>query len=197
MLRPYWRLRFHSFGAGSIFHKPVWLSGAHKIDIGRYVVVMHCWIAAERPAWGRSGPALVLGDRVAMRPFSTITAAESIVLEDDVAVGSHSYISDLEHLRAGKEAWAASRTADERAMENPNMVSPVETTPVRIGRGTWIGERVAVLRGSDIGTHCVIGANSVVRGTIPDYSIAVGAPARVVGSTREAENAPGPIPSAN
>jgi acetyltransferase-like isoleucine patch superfamily enzyme len=42
---------------------------------------------------------------------------------------------------------------------------------------------VAVLRGADIGRRCIIGANSVVRGHIPDNSIAVGAPARVVGST--------------
>ena len=34
-----------------------------------------------------------------------------------------------------------------------------------------------------IGERCIIGANSVVRGRIPDNSIAVGAPARVVGTT--------------
>ena len=50
-----------------------------------------------------------------------------------------------------------------------------------IGRGTWLAERVAVLRGSSIGRCCIVGANSVVRGELPDYSIAVGAPARVVG----------------
>jgi acetyltransferase-like isoleucine patch superfamily enzyme len=65
------------------------------------------------------------------------------------------------------------------------MHNPLVSTPVRIGEGTWIGERVAVLRGADIGRCCMIGANSVVRGEIPDYSIAVGAPARVVGSTRD------------
>ena len=62
---------------------------------------------------------------------------------------------------------------------------PQVTAPTRIGRGTWLGERVTVLRGSDVGHHCIVGAHSVVRGTIPDYSVAVGAPARVVGSTRE------------
>jgi acetyltransferase-like isoleucine patch superfamily enzyme len=61
------------------------------------------------------------------------------------------------------------------------MHNPLETSPIRIGRGTWIAERVAVLRGADIGRCCIIGANSVVKGTIPDYSIAVGSPARVVG----------------
>jgi acetyltransferase-like isoleucine patch superfamily enzyme len=63
-------------------------------------------------------------------------------------------------------------------------VGTLETSPVRIGEGTWIGDRVAVLRGANIGKQCVIGTNSVVRGTIPDYSIAVGAPAKVVGSTK-------------
>jgi acetyltransferase-like isoleucine patch superfamily enzyme len=40
---------------------------------------------------------------------------------------------------------------------------------------------VAVLKGAQIGECCVIGANSVVRGEIPPFSVAVGAPARVVG----------------
>ncbi len=61
------------------------------------------------------------------------------------------------------------------------MHNPVVTSPVQIGRGTWIAERVSVLRGATIGRCCIIGANSVVRGSIPDFSIAVGAPARVVG----------------
>jgi acetyltransferase-like isoleucine patch superfamily enzyme len=37
-----------------------------------------------------------------------------------------------------------------------------------------------VLPGVTIGQHCVIGANSVVNSSIPDYSVAVGAPARVI-----------------
>lgn len=31
-----------------------------------------------------------------------------------------------------------------------------------------------------IGKHCVIGANSVVTKDVPDYSVAVGIPARVI-----------------
>ena len=48
-----------------------------------------------------------------------------------------------------------------------------------------VGERTAVLRGSTIGRFCIIGANSVIRGEIPDFSVAVGAPAHVVGSTED------------
>lgn len=67
-------------------------------------------------------------------------------------------------------------------VHRPFMHNPAQSAPVRIGRGSWLAERVAVLKGADIGTCCIIGANSVVRGGIPDYSIAVGSPARVVGT---------------
>jgi acetyltransferase-like isoleucine patch superfamily enzyme len=53
-------------------------------------------------------------------------------------------------------------------------------SPVRIGPDTWLGTKVSVLKGTRIGRGCVLGAHAVVRGDLPDYSIAVGAPARVV-----------------
>ncbi|MFM2076567.1 MAG: hypothetical protein RJA49_457 [Actinomycetota bacterium] len=52
--------------------------------------------------------------------------------------------------------------------------------PVSIGDGSWLGHGTVVLPGSKIGKHVTIGANSVVSGEIPDYSVAVGSPARVI-----------------
>jgi acetyltransferase-like isoleucine patch superfamily enzyme len=52
--------------------------------------------------------------------------------------------------------------------------------PTRIGDNTWCGAHVVVTSGVTIGERCVIGANSVVSTDIPPFSIAVGAPARVV-----------------
>ena len=51
---------------------------------------------------------------------------------------------------------------------------------VVIGDGSWLGYGTVVLPGVTIGKHVVIGANSVVTHNIPDYSVAVGSPARVV-----------------
>ena len=48
-----------------------------------------------------------------------------------------------------------------------------------IGDGSWLGHGTVVLPGAHIGRHVVIGANSVVTGEIPDFSVAAGAPARV------------------
>jgi acetyltransferase-like isoleucine patch superfamily enzyme len=56
--------------------------------------------------------------------------------------------------------------------------------PISIGDGTWLGINVVVLPGVTIGVGCVVGANSVVTRDLPDYSIAAGAPARVLRSNK-------------
>ncbi|MDQ2722705.1 MAG: acyltransferase, partial [Actinomycetota bacterium] len=53
-------------------------------------------------------------------------------------------------------------------------------TPVRIGPDCWIATKVTVLRGTRVGRGCVLGAHAVVKGDVPDFGVAVGAPARVV-----------------
>jgi acetyltransferase-like isoleucine patch superfamily enzyme len=172
LMHPYRRLRFHSFGRRSIVHCPEWIYGPHQMAFGDGVLILgHAWLAVEENAWDLPGPVMRLGDNVGVRPFCTISAAESIVIEDNVVLSAFTTVIDSDH------TW---RGEGESVLQNP-----LQTSPVRIGQGTWIGERVAVLRGSNIGRSCVIGANSVVNGEIPDYSIAVGAPARVVGSTAE------------
>jgi acetyltransferase-like isoleucine patch superfamily enzyme len=57
-----------------------------------------------------------------------------------------------------------------------------EARPVEIGEGTWLGINVVVMPGVRVGRHCVIGANSVVTHDVPDFGVAVGAPARLVRS---------------
>lgn len=57
--------------------------------------------------------------------------------------------------------------------------------PVKIGKYTFIAGGSYILPGVTIGKGCVIGVNSVVTRDIPDYSIAYGSPAKVVGSTLE------------
>ena len=52
--------------------------------------------------------------------------------------------------------------------------------PITIGSACWIGARATILPGVTIGYGCTIGAAAVVSGHIPEYSVAVGVPARVV-----------------
>ena len=165
---PYWRRRFNHFGDGAILHKPAWVFGPQQMSLGSHSLVLQgTWLSVETPAWDKPAPTLSIGKRVGIRPYCMISAAEKIVIEDDVIIAAYSSVIDSDHTFA---------------LGQPNVMhNPLETSPIRIGRGTWVAERVAVLRGADIGRCCIVGANSVVRGRIPDLSIAVGAPARVVG----------------
>jgi acetyltransferase-like isoleucine patch superfamily enzyme len=52
--------------------------------------------------------------------------------------------------------------------------------PTTIGDNVWCGAHVVITGGVTVGERCVIGANSVVTGDIPAFSIAAGAPARVL-----------------
>jgi maltose O-acetyltransferase len=52
--------------------------------------------------------------------------------------------------------------------------------PITIGDDCWIGGNSVICPGVTIGVGCVIGAGSVVTRDIPDHSLAVGNPARVI-----------------
>lgn len=63
-----------------------------------------------------------------------------------------------------------------------------EERPVTIGNDVWIGDKVTILAGVEIGDGCIIGAGSVVTKSIPPYSIAAGVPARVIRSRKEEDD---------
>jgi Acetyltransferase (isoleucine patch superfamily) len=60
-------------------------------------------------------------------------------------------------------------------------------SPVLIGPDVWLGVKASVLRGSVIEEGTVVGANAVVRGHLPAFVIAAGAPAVVVKDRKDVE----------
>ncbi len=118
---------------------------------------------------------LVLGENVHIGDYVHIAAADEITLGDNCLLASHVFISDLDH---GDYSDAADCT---RPDSDPSC-RPLHTAPVHIGSNVWIGEGVCILKGVTIGDGCVIGARSIVTKDLPEGSIAVGAPARVVKS---------------
>jgi acetyltransferase-like isoleucine patch superfamily enzyme len=52
--------------------------------------------------------------------------------------------------------------------------------PTQVGDNVWCGANVVITSGVTVGRRCVIGANSVVTEDLPPFSIAAGAPARIL-----------------
>jgi acetyltransferase-like isoleucine patch superfamily enzyme len=56
-------------------------------------------------------------------------------------------------------------------------------TVIRIGENSWIGARVVLLAGADIGKSAIVGAAAVVDFVVPPFAVVAGNPARLVGWT--------------
>lgn len=56
---------------------------------------------------------------------------------------------------------------------------------ISIGRNCFIGANAFFLPGTTVGDNCIIGSGCVVRGNIPDDSIVIGNPSKIVGNTKE------------
>ena len=132
------------------------------------------------------GPWSWIGDGVALRSHhGRVTVGAKVILGGgtvvnsylDVAIGDGALIADGVHIT----------DFDHRTdrIDVPIKDQGIVTSPVRIGADVWLGRGVTVLRGVDIGEGCVVGAHAVVTRDLPPYSVAVGAPARVVRSRRE------------
>lgn len=55
---------------------------------------------------------------------------------------------------------------------------------LKIGDNVFIGAGAIILPNTTIGNYCIIGAGAVVKGNIPDYSVVVGNPCKIIKSIK-------------
>lgn len=157
-----------SRGSGTVICPPLRFANLRFIHLGNDVTINRdCWIHVLTPNPGEPAPQLRIGDRSSIGMGATISAAQEVVLGRRVVLARNVYISD--HRHAYEDAAVA--ILDQGI---------TDVRPTSIGDDTWLGQNVCVLAGVRIGQHCVIGSNSTVTADIPDYSVAVGSPARVI-----------------
>jgi len=144
------------------------ISGKSHIYIGEHTIIKeYARIEAIRNYDGTVyRPLLVFGDRVNIEQGVHITCSESLKIGENTTISSYVYISDTSH----------DCTVPNGSILDHGLI----TKPVIIGKGVFIGTGVKILPGVSIGNYSIIGANAVVTHNIPDYSIAVGIPARVI-----------------
>ncbi len=108
---------------------------------------------------------LHVGKNVFINFNATILAQAPVTLGDGVMIGPNCSLITVGHpvndheMRAG--GWEIAR-------------------PITVGRNTWFGANVTVMPGVTIGENCVIGACTLVTRDVPDNSLLLGQPGRVV-----------------
>ncbi len=140
-----------------------------RLEIGAHTLLEPgVWLTA--PAPGR----ITIGSGAFLNLGVMIAAVELVELGDHCMLANGCFVSDGNH-----------------RFDDPH--KPVTwqgfTTkgPTRIGDNVWCGANVVVCSGVTIGERCVIGANSVVTSDIPPWSIAAGAPAKVLRAIEHAD----------
>lgn len=162
--------RFGAFGEGSIICFPpntIFNERYIRIGSGTMIGPQATLSAGMVPGQACLSDTVVsIGDRCLIGKGTGIVGHFSIEIGNDVWTGHHVYITDQNHGYEDVDLPISQQSMPERS--------------VSIGDGSWLGHGSIVLPGSRIGKHVVVGANSVVTGDLPDFSVAVGSPARVV-----------------
>ncbi len=150
--------------------KNVYIGKTTKIINGRNIILENdiqirpdCFLSCNDNSYITLKEGCDIGTR------SRIIAGNKILIEKEVITGPNVFISDQDH-------------------KYDNIKIPIKRQGtivkkgkgIRIGEGSWLGINSVIIGNVDIGKGCVIGANAVVTRNIPDYSVAVGMPAKVI-----------------
>ena len=160
-------LKYGSMGENSHIYNPYVVSHPQNVFVGANTTILNNAEIRVYPERTGHNSRIVIGDHCYSRENLTIIGG------GDVTIGSGC-------LFAKNVSIASSNHGMNPESDIYYMDQPLLLKNVRIGDGCWLGEDVLVLPGKTIGTKCIIGAGSVVANDIPDYSIAVGNPAKVV-----------------
>lgn len=160
---------FYQWGRGTVVAPPLRVLGEQFISVGAGAFMgAGCWLNAN-PSDASGGPVILIGDGCSFSGSCVISAVSKVELGREVLLARNVYIADHDHSYADH-----SRAVLHQSVEHVGRVV--------IDDGAWLGQNVVVTSGVHIGRGAVVGANAVVTRDVPDYSLAVGAPAKVIKS---------------
>lgn len=111
-------------------------------------------------------PEIILADNVSIQQDFYLTCASRVAIGRNTAIAAFVTITDIDHPYSD--------------IHTPIENQPLRIADVEIGSGCKIYNGAVITCGTHIGHHCVVGANSVVKGRFPDFCVIAGNPARVI-----------------
>lgn len=146
---------------------PGWKVGyaLRRILVKRIFATCGHGVIVKSKAYFGDGRSLRVGARAQIGHNSRID--HDVTIGDDVVMGPDVVIMTVGH------AYMDPHTPI-------NQQGGLPRRPVAIGPDVWIGTRVVILPGVNIGGGAIIGASSVVTSDVPPFAVVAGNPARVV-----------------
>lgn len=163
------RCKFKKFGRNSYIMKPYMLTNARYIEIDDQVIIRgYSRIEAiKSDNFEEQAHLIRIGKGTKIEQFFHVGACDLVDIGDNVLIASRVFITDHNHC-----FYDINVPIKHQGFQSGGKVV--------IEKNAWIGEGCVILPGVTIGRNSVIGANAVVTKDIPPYSVAVGAPAKVI-----------------
>ena len=159
---------FKKLGHKSVLSVPFLVEGAKYISIDKKVYVRsNAWMSALSQENNKSDDVkLSIGESTYIGRNAHIVALKNIRIGKNVLIGDNVYIADNYHV------------FDRIDLPYKDQGIGFKSEVV-VGDGSWDGENVCIIS-SKIGKQCIVGANSLVIDDVPDYTMVVGSPARII-----------------
>ncbi len=158
---------------------------ARHCRINKVITPGQSYVSGGRPAICNQG-SFHLGRSVCFRSFRTQTRID-VFKGASLNIGDGCFINDGVNICCSTAITIGPNTkiADWVVLYDTDFhpiqpTDPVNSERITVGKNVWIGARAMILPGSTIGDHSIIAAGAVVRGHIPERSIAAGVPAKVI-----------------
>ncbi len=179
----FFRPLFKKIGRGVIFGRGMIIRNPWKIELGDNVFFDdYCMIDAKRGEikigpgclFARNATISCKGGTIELGEEVNVSANVTIYSNSRISIGSKTFIAGHCYIVAGGEH------------EFEDTSRPIVEQGVRESRGViieddcWLGASVTILDGTKLGKGCVVGANSLVRGSFEEFSILVGSPAKLL-----------------
>ena len=131
------------------------------------------------------GGKIIIGNNVSIGKHVKLTSRTAdIIVGDDVTIGDGCIIVALSGIVIGKGAMLAEyvvvRDQDHLVCKGVPSAKQFRSQELIVGMNAWIGCKATLLRGAYVSDSCIIGAHALVRRFVPERSLAVGIPARII-----------------
>ncbi len=160
------------FGKWVKIDPDVYLSalGKHRLEIGNSVGIGAYSQIIISTSFNNIGEYIRIGNNVGIGQFASLGGSGGLTIGNDCIIGQYFSCHPENH--------------NFEDLNEPIRKQGTKRAAITIGEDCWIGAKVTILAGVEVGAHSIIAAGAVVTKSMPPYSIIGGVPAKVIKSRK-------------